>query len=113
MLIRTSRGLSRQVGWTFELVRVRGAAPSVLGAAGPAERRKARLRSVVVLVLCLEPTLVHVCVGVLLAVVPVLVLVLVLGVLVVVLGVDVGMLLAVVLVAMGVWRLVIVLLGHV
>ena len=111
MLIRTSRGLSRQVGWTFELVRVRGAAPSVLGAAGPAERRKARLRSVVVLVLCLEPTLVHVCVGVLLAVVPVLVLVL--GVLVVVLGVDVGMLLAVVLVAMGVWRLVIVLLGHV
>jgi len=39
--------------------------------------------------------------------------VLVLGVLVVVLGVDVGMLLAVVLVAMGVWRLVIVLLGHV
>jgi uncharacterized membrane protein len=30
-----------------------------------------------------------------------------------VLGVDVGMLLAVVLVAMGVWRLVIVLLGHV
>jgi uncharacterized membrane protein len=37
----------------------------------------------------------------------------VLGVLVVVLGVDVGMLLAVVLVAMGVWRLVIVLLGHV